>query len=535
MIDVPSAIYVNRTGAELRAATVEEGQLIALLVERGHDRGVVGDVYKGRVVRIVPGMQAAFLDVGLPRAAFLYVGDLVEQKEPPPPADPTLGEDAAVPDAVAEAITGAFEAVREARVEVQTLPQAEPQRRKHPPIQNQLSPGQTLTVQVSKEPLGTKGARVTAQVALPGRYLVYLPHSDHVGVSRRIDDEEERDRLRAVVESFKEPGEGMIVRTVCVGRSADELRLDAELLRDDWRELRAAERTAAVPSQLYEEPDLVVRIVRDLLSDHVTKLVFDDRGDFDRAQAFAQRHLPRLAERIEIYEDATPVFERTGIENQIEQALARTVRLPSGGSIVIDHTEALTAIDVNSGRYTGGRNLAEMTLRVNQEAAEAIVRQLRLRGIGGLIVIDFIDMEEPPHRQLLFDTLQKLLERDPARSTVLPISEFGLVEMTRRRVRENLSVTLLDSCDACMGRARSRSVQTVAYQVLREASRQVRSAKTGRPLQLRIAPSVAGFLETVEAELVEALGQKVGHDVRIVRDGRLDREDFAVSFVRSKT
>jgi ribonuclease G len=535
VIETPTTIYVNRTGAELRAAVVEDGQLVALQVERGHDRGVVGGVYKGRVVRIVPGMQAAFLDVGLPRAAFLYVGDLVEQKEPPPPPDPTLGEDAEVPDAVAEAITGAFEAVREARVEVQTLPpQAQPERRKPKPIQEQLSPGQELVVQVSKEPLGTKGARVTAQIALPGRYLVYLPQSDHVGVSRRIESPAERDRLRAVCEGFRQPGEGMIVRTVCVDRSEEELRRDAELLREDWRDLHHAARTAPVPSRLYAEPDLVVRIVRDLLNGAVTKLVFDDRGDFDRARTFASRHLPRFLDRIALYEDPTPVFESTGLESQIEQALARKVRLPSGGSIVIDHTEALTAIDVNSGRYTGGRNLAEMTLKVNLEAAEAIVRHLRLREIGGLIVIDFIDMEEQAHRKQLFERLQELLERDPARSTVLPISEFGLVEMTRRRVRENLSVTLLDTCDACSGRSRSRSVETVAYQVLREALRQVRAASVDRPLQLRVAPSVAGFLEDVEGDSLEALGRRVGQPVRIVRDGRLDREDFAISFVRDK-
>ena len=534
MTDPSSAIYVNRTGSELRAAIVEDGQLVALQVERGHDRGVVGNVYKGRVVRIVPGMQAAFLDLGLPRAAFLYVGDLVEQKEPPPPPDPALGEDADVPDAVAEAITSAFEAVREARVEVQTQPEPQPERRKHEPIQKQLSPGQVLTVQVSKEPLGTKGARVTAQVALPGRYLVYLPHSDHVGVSRRIEDEAERDRLRAICDGFRLPGEGMIVRTVCVGRSEDELRRDAELLREDWRDLHERGHTAPVPSSLYAEPDLVLRIVRDLLTTSVTELVLDDRGDFDRARSFAARHLPGFVDRIRLYEEATPVFEGSGLEAQIEQALARKVRLPSGGSIVIDHTEALTAIDVNSGRYTGGRNLAEMTFKVNLEAAEAIVRHLRLREIGGLIVIDFIDMEELDHRRLLFERLQELLQRDPARSTVLPISEFGLVEMTRRRVRENLSVTLLDTCDACSGRSRSRSVETVAYQVLREANRQVRSASVDRPLQLRVAPSVAGFLEEVEVDSLEALGRRVGQDVRIVRDGRLDREDFAVSFVRSK-
>jgi ribonuclease G len=533
--DTPSAIYINRTGAELRAAIVEDGLLVALRVERGHDRGVVGNVYKGRVVRIVPGMQAAFLDVGLARAAFLYVGDLIEQKEPPPPPDPTLDEDADVPDAVAEAITGAFQAVREARVEDKAAALVVPERKQPEPIQKQLSPGQTLVVQVSKEPLGTKGARVTAQIALPGRYLVYLPHSDHVGVSRRITEDAERDRLRAIVEGVKQPGEGMIVRTVCVGRSEDELGTDSGLLREDWRELHSKARTSAVPSQLYEEPDLVIRTTRDLLNDRTTRLVLDDRADFERATAFASRHLPGFLDRIEFYEDSTPVFERTGLENQIEQALARKVRLPSGGSIVIDHTEALTAIDVNSGRYTGGRNLAEMTLKVNLEAAEAIVRQLRLREIGGLIVIDFIDMESLQHRDDVFQRLQTLLERDPARSTVLPISEFGLVEMTRRRVRENLSVTLLDSCDACNGRARSRSVETVAYQVLREAARQARGSATGRPMQLRVEPTVAGFLETVESDSLTALGKTVGQDVRVVRDGRLDREDFAVSFVRSKS
>ena len=523
-------LFVNRTAGELRAGLVEDDQLLALQVERASQRGVVGNVYKGRIVRIVPGMQAAFVDCGLARAAFLYVGDLVEQKVVLP--EPDAGDDEPVSESLAQAITGAFQAVKEARVELETQPAAEAVRPKPLPIQNQLSPGQEILVQVSKEPLGTKGARVTAQIALPGRWLVYLPHSDHTGVSRRITDDDERARLRGVLDSVRRPTEGVIVRTVCVGRSAEDLLADFGRLRAEWAAVKARAASSSVPALIHEEPDLVMRTARDLMGPHIRRLVLDDRGDFDRASAFVQRHTPSLSDRVQLYEDATPLFESAGLETQIERALGRSVRLPSGGSIVIDHTEALTAVDVNSGRYTGGRNLGEMTLKVNLEAATALVHQLRLREIGGLIVIDFIDMEDLSHRDRVFQHLQALLEKDPARSTVLPISEFGLVEMTRRRVRENLAVQLLDSCDACHGRARSKSAETITYEVLREAWRQVRGTVVHRVLQLRVSPEVAGQLEGDEKQALDALFDATQREVRVVRDGRLDRDQFAVSFVR---
>lgn len=550
-------LVVSRTGAEVRVAFVQSGLTAAYYMERGRVPSIVGNVYKGKVVRVVPGMQAAFVDIGLERAAFLYVGDIEVPQAPRP--TPSLdeskmlvpndapgeeldvtnagGDEETVADAapLAKWAAGAQQPVDLTDSGVATtaderlVEYVDPPPRP-PKIEDLLRSGQEIVVQVRKEPLGTKGPRVTTQLALPGRFLVYLPAATHVGVSRRIRDKDERDRLRDLVEGLRRDREGFIVRTVCEGRSDDVLTADIDFLRTQWDEVSERIGTVRAPGLVYEEPDLVLRATRDLMSADIDRLVVDDIEDHVRLKAFVRRFLPTLLERLHLDESAAPLFERYGVERSLEVALDRNVRLPSGGYIVIDPTEALTAVDVNTGRYTGGRNLEETTLKVNLEAAQAVAEQVRLRDIGGLLVIDFIDMIEPAHRQQLYDEFCAHLEDDPARVSVLPVSEFGLVQMTRRRVREPLNRMLLDDCPACEGRGRLRSAETVGYEVLREIRRQVRSTRGGRSLQVRCAPHVAQVLRRVEPDTLEALEAQLGGRIHVIAEREWHRQRYDVSF-----
>jgi ribonuclease G len=561
-----SSLLVNRTAGEVRVALLAEGAPTAFYVERERDRGVVGNVYKGRVVRVVPGMQSAFVEVGLDRAAFLYVGD-VQLPEPavapldvsPEVArdlgitpsrteDPTVIEDVSLTCAQGEPAPEPEEvewpdfekapapAPGDPRDPETTLRPVTPSTRRRsrpdrPRIEQLLRAGQEIVVQVSKEALGTKGARLTTQLAIPGRFLVYLPGSSHVGVSRRITDPAERERLRRLVEGLRLSGEGFIVRTVCEGRTDRILAADVAYLRDLWSEIDALRVMAAAPSLLHAELDLVLRATRDLLSPGIDRLVVDDPGDHDRVAGFIRRFMPTLADRLELYEDPVPLFESTGVERQVARALGRKVRLPSGGYIVIDHTEALTSIDVNSGRFTSGRDLEDTSVKVNLEAVQVVVEQLRLRDIGGLIVMDFIDMEDPENRLKVETALDLALEADPARSSVLPISEFGLVEMTRRRVRDDLARNLQTSCELCHGAGRLKSVETVAYEILREVARNAAAAPGSvRELLVRCEPSVARQLKQEEGRALDAMQRRLGAPVKLVGETHFQRERFAVSF-----
>ena len=400
-----------------------------------------------------------------------------------------------------------------------------------PRIEQILRTGQEIVVQVSKEALGGKGARLTTELAIPGRFLVYLPGSSHVGVSRRITDPDERERLRRLVEAIRLPGEGFIVRTVCEGRDDRVLAADVSFLRDLWSEIDALRVMASAPSLLHVELDLVLRTTRDLLSSKLDRLVVDDAGDHDRVAGFIRRFMPLLADRLQLYEDPVPLFEATGVERQVARALGRKVRLPSGGYIVIDHTEALTAIDVNSGRFTGGRDLEDTSVKVNTEAVHVLVEQLRLRDIGGLIIIDFIDMEDPENRLRVETALAGALESDPARSSVLPISDFGLVEMTRRRVRDDLARNLQTNCELCRGVGRVKSTETVAYEILREVARNAtRTGGSVRELLVRCEPLVARQIQQNERGPLEELERRLGAPVKLVAEAHFHRERFAVSF-----
>lgn len=497
-----SALLVSRTFGEVRVALLRQGTLESFLVERQSERGVVGNVYAGRVLRVLPGMQAAFVEVGLDRAAFLYVGDAL------PP-----GERAALFNQDED--LGEVEARESAREKLRRLVR----------IEELLSAGDRIVVQVTKDAMRGKGARITRQVSLPGRFLVYLPGAGHIGVSRRITDAEERERLKTIVQGLAEEGEGFIVRTACAGRSEDELAEDVAYLR----ELNAAivEQTADAPACLHTDLDLPRRAARDLLSDDITRVVLDDPEDWQAMTAFVGRFLPRFADRVERWTGEGELLAEAGVERHIARALSRKVHLKSGAYLVFDHTEALTAIDVNTGRFVGKTSLEETIVQVNLEAAREIPEQLRVRDIGGLIVVDFIDMADPADRKKVLEELLGAVDGDRARTSVLPISDFGLVQMTRHRVRDDLSRQLLIGCPTCSGDGRIRAAETVAYDVLRGI--RACTPASGQSVVASCSPEVAGWIDANEPDAIKTLSLQLGVPVTLTGEGHRQSERWTVS------
>jgi ribonuclease G len=471
---VSKRIVVNAGLIETRVAVQEGNLLTELYVERHRHRSIVGSVYKGTVTNVLPGMQAAFVDIGLTKDAFLYAGDYTATLLPEVDGDADLDVDEG----------------------------ESPLREATGPIEQMLSRGQHVLVQVSKESLGTKGARITSFISLPGRYLVYMPQARHIGVSRRIRDERERDRLRAALRSLTLPPGGFILRTNAEGKGEAEFAADVEFLTRLWGQIQARYESATPPAALHAEADLTFRVVRDLFSPEVDEFVVDDQDVHERVLGYVRALVPGLEERVRLHTDRTPVFDRFGIEKDIEKALRRRVWLKSGGYIVIDHTEALVSIDVNTGKYVGKRDFEQTVLKINLEAVTEVVRQIRLRDLGGIIIIDFIDMEVPEHREQVEKALKRALADDKARTNVMPISELGLVEMTRKRVRQDLRGVLTVPCPTCRGAGVTRSEETVAAEVFRAVRAKALAEGEPRELVARVHPDIAAFLEgEVRAEL----------------------------------
>jgi ribonuclease G len=492
---VAKRIAVNADLIETRVAVQENNLLTELYLERSRHRSIVGSVYKGVVTNVLPGMQAAFVDIGLTKDAFLYAGDYTPDRGDLVPlvVDDDLESEGADLDTEAD----------------------EPPRREAvAPIEDLLRKGQDVLVQVAKEPLGTKGARVTAFISLPGRYLVYMPQSRHIGVSRRIRDDAERDRLRATVRELAAAGGGFIVRTNGEGKGEDEFRNDVEFLRRLWSQILARFEQAPAPSVLHEEGDLTFRVVRDLLSPDVDEFVVDSREVYEKCRAYVETLVPALADKVRQWEEPTPTFETLGIEKEIEKALRRRVWLKSGGYIVIDHTEALVSIDVNTGKYVGKRDFEQTVLKINMEAVGEVVRQIRLRDLGGIIIIDFIDMEVPEHREQVYRALKRALAEDKARTNVLEISELGLVEMTRKRVRQDLRALLSTQCPTCKGSGVTKSDETLAAELFRAVRAKAKSAP-GKDLVARVHADLASFLDTEARDELPRLSDAVGAKVTI--------------------
>ena len=487
-------ILVNVTPRETRVAVVENGMLQELHIERGWRRGVVGNIYKGKVQRVMPGMQAAFVDIGLERTAFLHANDVVRPAQP---------------EAIDEAMPAAPQPVR--------------------PVTELLRDGQEVIVQVVKDPIGSKGARLTTQLSIPSRYLVLLPQSRVIGVSARIEDEAERLRLKSLVAAASPVDEplGYIVRTNAEGQPAEALAEDLAYLSRVWNIVGRRSREAPVQTCIYEDLSLPLRAVRDLIRKDVEKVKVDSRETFDRLQAFVAKYMPVLAERIELYTGNRPIFDLYGVEDEIQRALDKEVPLKSGGYLVIDQTEAMTTVDVNTGSFVGQRNLEETVYRTNLEAAQAVARQLRLRNLGGIIIIDFIDMVDADHRRQVLRTLEKSLAKDHAKTTVYDFSPLGLVEMTRKRTVESLQRQLSETCNACGGRGMVKTPETVTYEIFLEIVRAVRQFEAERLLVIASPKVVARITEDESAAVVE-LEEFLGKSIRFQADEQYLQEQFDV-------
>ena len=501
---MPNALVVHCTPHEVRVALLESGQVSEVYVERRKDKSLVGNNYKGRVIRVLPGMQAAFVDIGLERAAFLYVADV---------ADPA-GASHATLDGPASTAT-----MSDARAELGQRP-----------IQSLLHEGQEIVVQVAKEPIGTKGARVTSHVSIAGRHLVFMPTVEHVGVSRRIMDDDERRRLRGILEELVPDGGGFVARTAAEGRTPEELKADLEFLRQVWSDLQGKMTSGPAPVTLYEDLDLVLRSARDMVTPELELIHIDDPEEHERLTSFMRRFMPRFTDRVKAYTRPEPIFESFGVEMEINRALGRKVWLKSGGYLIVDQTEALTAIDVNTGRYVGKRNLEDTILKTNLEAVSEIVYQLRLRNIGGIIIIDFIDMEREQNRDRVYTALAEALKADRAKTNILKISELGLVEMTRKRVRESLLRAHSEPCFYCDGAGFLKSRTTVAYEIYRALVREAPFMDDG-DVRVSVHPRVAGVLIDDERHMVEELQTRLSRTIRVEARPDFHLEHFELGSV----
>jgi ribonuclease G len=499
-------ILIDSDTGETRVALLEDDLLTELFIERPRSRGVTGNIYKGRVSNVLPGMQSAFVDIGLERDAFLYVEEVGPANEE-------------------------FEGLLGGEGEEEGVPRSVPVPPPRASIEDLLRPGQEIVVQVAKEPVAQKGARITAHLSLPGRFLVYLPGlAGHVAVSRKIGDPDERARLKASVEAVvRDPGieGGFIVRTAGEGLDAGEFHQDARYLAGLWEEIRRSAAARPAPALLHQEAGAVVKVLRDVLGHDVQQVVADTDEAYREALESVRRMQPALAPRVHLHAGASSLFEERGVQQQLERALRSRVWLKSGGYIVINQTEALVAIDVNTGKYVGKRRLEETILTTNLEAAREIVRQVRLRDLGGIIVIDFIDMEEEASRRELIRALEAELRRDRSKSRMQPLSEFGLVEITRQRTKRSLERMLCRPCPACNGSGRVKSAETVCFEVLREA-RRLRPACGGGALRARVHPEVAQILEAERETLAAAAGLHSAAAVTIEGDPALHYEQFSL-------
>ncbi|HSP14962.1 MAG TPA: Rne/Rng family ribonuclease [Thermoanaerobaculia bacterium] len=489
-------IVINATKHESRIAVLDEGQVVELWVERTRHRTVVGNIYKGRVTKVLPGMQSAFVDLGLERDAFLYVSDVIEDLEE---------YESETPD---------------------ELSLEEVSQRQEASISDLLREGQEIVVQVSKDTIAGKGARITSHITLPGRFLVYMPTVNHVGVSRRIEDEAERTRLKEIVERIRPQGGGFIVRTAGEQREEDEFRADLKYLTELWEQIRRRAEKASAPVAIHHDLDLILRTIRDVLSAEFKSVWVDSVDEYQRAVEFLDQIQPQLVSRVRLYRRDEAIFDEFGIEPEIAKALKSKVWLKSGGYIVINQTEALVAIDVNTGKYVGKKNLEETVFRTNLEAAKEIVRQIRLRDLGGIIVLDFIDMEVPENRAALFETLEHEIRKDRSKTKILQISEFGLIEMTRKRVRQSLERSLTQACPYCGGSGRIKSNTTIALEVWRELMK-ARDLHEGQDVIVRVNPIIYASLAGGDP-IFEEVERNLGIHLVFKPDDSLHHEQFDV-------
>src|SRR5438552_13002528 len=494
-----SLLVINADGPETRVALVEDGLLGELYIERKRERGIAGNIYKGRVERVLPGMQAAFVNIGAEKSAYLHVSDV-----------------RGTPDDLKRLFSG------DAAKSSEDEDEEEADRRRAggggARIEDLLKEGQEIVVQVTKEPISTKGARTTRYVSLPGRHLVFMPTVDHIGISRRIASDRERRRLREIVESMRPPGSGFIVRTVAENISEKELKSDMEFLIKLWNEVVKRSESGRCPALIYNDLDLLLRTVRDMFTPDVEKLIIDSRSEYDRVKKFIAALMPDFTGHIELYDGNDPIFDGFGIEIEIDRALERKVWLKSGGYLIVDEMEALTAIDVNTGRFVGKSSLEDTITKTNLEACREVAEQLRIRSIGGMIVVDFIDMDRPHNRDKVTRAFNDYLRKDRAKAAVTRISELGLIEMTRKRTRESLLHNLTEPCTACEGKGYTKSRRTVCYELFRELRRQGDLVE-GDTVLVEVHPEVAQVLAATDRAFLEEMEKRLQKRIMIKARG----------------
>ena len=494
-------IIINITSLEIRVATMEDGDLVDFLVEREQSRRLVGDVYLGKVNAIIPGIQAAFVDIGYDKAGFLHASDL-------------YGSADAFKD---------FDIVEPRKRGRGRKDQRE--KNGHPPIEKVLTKGQEVLVQVTKEAIGTKGPRLSTQVSLPGRFVVYLPNSNYLGVSRKIESRQERARLKNLISRRKPSNTAIIARTACAGVAPKHIVSDINYLHKLWHEVKARSEKAAAPHLIHEEVGLLIGMVRDVMTEDVGRILIDSDREYKKLQRYLRTFSPNLTSRVKLYREKTPIFDKFNIEREIEKTLERKIWLKKGGYIVIDPTEALVAIDINTGRYVGKKDQEETIFETNMLAAREIPRQLRLRDIGGIIVIDFIDMEKEANRRKVLAELRQNLRKDRSRAKAFAVSELGLVEVSRKRVRPSLLHFFSDECPYCKGSGRVLSFDSLANKI-EQWIRRVGSRTKEKRIQLRVNSSLALYMEEERRQILDAMERQYKLKIEIQDDPRLHREDF---------
>src|SRR5687768_8179879 len=547
-------MIISSSPHETRVAILEDDQIAEIFIERERQRGVAGNLYKGRVSKVLPGMQSAFVDLGLERDGFLYVSDVTAspeefdrlETEDDEPSSPATGNGA--PELqLADDARGAVNETRRAGgrgPERGAGPgpggpgrggrrdrDRDRDKGPEPKIEELLKEGQEIIVQVGKEPIGTKGARLTCHATMPGRFLVFMPTVDHVGVSRKIDSRDERGRLRGIVREFREQHGftgGVIIRTAAAGRPKEDIVSDLSYFHRVWTEIRQKAETHRAPAVVYQEQSVVAKLLRDLLTEGSSVIWIDNPTEHLRVLELIERIIPSLAPKVKLYEIEYPIFEAYGVQAEIDRALRSKVWLKSGGSIVINQTEALVAIDVNTGRYVGKKTagrLEDTILKTNLEAVKEIVRQIRLRDLGGIIVLDFIDMEEKKNRQKVFQTVEQELRKDRAPSKGIQVSDFGLVIITRKRVKQSLERVLTEPCPYCAGSSVIKSSSTICYEILAEVKK-ISQDLNGQSLVLRVNPDIARALRDEERAVFRDLKQSLGREIALRPDMQLHHEQF---------
>ncbi len=489
-------ILINITPSETRVAILENGVLQEIYVERTSRLGLVSNIYNGKVSRVLPGMQAAFIEIGLERTAFLHASDIA----PPQSTDADKEKN-----------------------------KTDQKQQDTPPIANLLTEGQTVLTQVFKDPLGTKGARLTTEISIPARFLVFMPHLNHIGISQKIEDEQERSRLMQAVEEVSKDFDtgGYIVRTAAEGVDEETLKADVVFLQKLWASIQERSKKKPATMLIHEDLHLVMRIMRDLAGSELEKIRIDSRETLQRVMKFANRFMPKIATRIEHYPGERPIFDLYGVEDEIQKALERKATLKSGGYLIIDQTEAMTTIDVNTGGFVGHRNQEETIFKTNLEATQAIVRQLRLRNLGGMIIIDFIDMLDQDHRDQVLRSLEKYLQRDNAKNNISEVSTLGLVQMTRKRTRESLEHILCETCLTCNGRGTVKTAETLCYEIFREILREARQFEANKLLLLASQKVIDIMLDEESANLAE-LEAFIGIPVKLQVETQYSQEQYDI-------